>query len=106
MSDGTTSEAMCNQDDFFGREGCDDLIDRMDPVIFVGCIPIALVNAGKAVACFPPALPMEGAGVVEAGKDKAKSRGHDLNYGNFRLIRRQAEKNLAKSFFRSIFALQ
>jgi hypothetical protein len=78
----------------------------MDPVVFAGCIPIALVNAGKAVERFPPGLPVEGAGVVEAGKDKAKSRGHGLNYSNFRLIRRQVEKNLAKSFFRSIFALQ
>jgi hypothetical protein len=78
----------------------------MDPVVFIGCIPISLVNAGKAVASFPLALPVEGAGVVEAGKDKAKSRGHSLNYGKIRLIRWPVEKNLAKSFFRSIFALQ
>ena len=74
VSDGTTGQAMCNQDDFFGWEGCDDLIDRMDPVVFVGCIPIPLVDTGKAIQLFPPALPVEGAGIVEAGKDKAKSR--------------------------------
>jgi hypothetical protein len=40
---------MRDQDDFFGGECGDDLIDGMDPVIFVGGIPIPLVDAGKAI---------------------------------------------------------
>jgi len=74
VGDGATGQAMCNEDDFFGWEGCDDFVNRMDPVVFVGCIPIPLVDTGKAIQLFPPALPVEGAGIVEAGKDKAKSR--------------------------------
>jgi hypothetical protein len=47
-----------------------------------------------------------GPGVIEAGKDKVKIGRHGLKFGNFRWMRKEGEKNLAKSFFLSIFVPQ
>lgn len=69
--DSAAGEAMADEDHVFGREGGEDFVDGMEPVRRIGCLPIALVDAGVTVELFPAGLPMAGTGIEEAWKDEA-----------------------------------
>lgn len=43
VCDSTARQAMTDEDDTGGRKGSDDLIDGVDPVVFIGRVPIALI---------------------------------------------------------------
>lgn len=70
--DGAAGEAVADEDHVFRGEGGKDLVDGMEPIYQVRCVPIPLMDAGIAVEFFPAGLPMAGTGVIEAWKDEAQ----------------------------------
>jgi hypothetical protein len=49
---------MSDEDDLTGRKGLDDIVDRMDPVVFIRGVPVLLMDAGKAILLLPTGLPV------------------------------------------------
>ena len=69
--DGAAGKTMTDEDHVFWREGGEDLVDGMEPVGSVRCVPIPLMDTGIAVELLPMGLPMTGTGIVETRQNEA-----------------------------------